>query len=146
MLILINLDRVRIEGTFSATIDFLQRHGQDLAFNDQDALNCVFWNRWRPLDIIWNVQRHMVISSLEKDLSVDKRLNGRYPALVHYTGPEKPWLPKGYHPWAWLYWKNLAQTPFASEVANSNNMNFYRRIRLWQRWLRQRPSQIGAWH
>jgi lipopolysaccharide biosynthesis glycosyltransferase len=139
--LLIDLQKVRAGRMFSAAIEFLKKNGRDLLFSDQDALNWVFWNQCHFLEIAWNVQRHMVIASLERNLSADKRLGDRSPLLVHYTGPEKPWQLGGYHPWAWLYWDNLARTPFAVEVAKSHGVRFHDRLRLWVRWLRRHPRK-----
>jgi lipopolysaccharide biosynthesis glycosyltransferase len=82
----------------------------------------------------------MVIGSLERELPTDRRLGGRSPALVHYTGHQKPWLCDEYHPWAWLYWDNLTRTPFAVEVAKAHDIKFHHRLRLWLRWLRHHPA------
>ena len=55
----------------------------------------------------------MAIPSLiETELTPAKRLNGRAPKTIRFTGPEKPWLGKGYHPWSWVHWESLQRTPF----------------------------------
>lgn len=136
--LLIDLERVRAEGLFARAIDFAVAHIAELRFTDQDALNHACWGRWTRLDPRWNVQRHMVIPALIEEIAEDKRLGQAAPAIIHYTGPEKPWLRQGYHPWSWLYWDSLQRTPFFAEVARAHDMGPLRRLMLWQRWMRRR--------
>jgi lipopolysaccharide biosynthesis glycosyltransferase len=136
--LLIDLERVRSEQLMTTALDFATSHLSELRFVDQDALNYAFWGRWLRLDTRWNVQRHMVIEALSAELPPDRRLIGQQPAIIHYTGPEKPWVRDGYHPWSWLYWESLSQTPFFAEVAREQRVGPVRRLILWQRWLRRR--------
>ena len=134
-ILVIDLDKVREEKLFSKAAAFVAKHDRDLPFNDQDALNWSIWMRWTLLDVSWNVMRPMVILSLEKEIPLEQRLRGRAPSIVHYTGPEKPWIKGAYHPWAWLYWKNVTRTPFLKEVEQAQGVGVKERIRLWLRWL-----------
>jgi lipopolysaccharide biosynthesis glycosyltransferase len=136
--LLIDLERVRAERLFTKAIEFTIAHIDEIYLADQDALNCVTWGRWARLDNIWNVQRHMVIPSLIAQIDADKLLGERAPAIIHYTGPEKPWLPEGYHPWAWAYWESLNRTSFKHEVAQRHGMGAMKRLMLLQRYLRRR--------
>jgi lipopolysaccharide biosynthesis glycosyltransferase len=140
--LLIDLERVRMEGLFSAASDFVARNEADILFGDQDALNWVFWGRWRKLDVAWNVQRFMTSREIAGDPLKEGDLNGNRLSLVHFIGFEKPWMPGVWHPWAWLYWKNLARTPFAEDVAREFGMNFYQLTRLRLRWWIKRPRQV----
>jgi lipopolysaccharide biosynthesis glycosyltransferase len=141
--LLIDLERVRADRLFSAAIDLVQREGARFRFADQDALNIATWARWRPLPPAWNAQRDMVIPVLAERLPPEMRFHDRLPSVVHYTGPEKPWTLEGYHPWSWLYWPALADTPFFHEVVRANGMGAMQRLRLWVRWLRRRPAGIA---
>lgn len=136
--LLIDLKQVRQEQLFSKAIGFILENNP--AFADQDALNWALWNRWLPIDPIWNVGRHLVIEGLIKSVQEDRRLNGRMPGIVHYTGPEKPWRSDAYHPWAWLYWQALRNTPFEREVSCKERMGLLRKVKLWQRWQRRKPA------
>lgn len=138
--LLIDLDLVRAERLFTTALNFVAKHDRDLEFNDQDALNWCCWGRWRLMPLSWNVQRDMVIPTLAARLPEESRFMNRRPKLVHYTGPEKPWVHKGYHPWSWLYWPNIARTPFLDEVIEKENMGYMQRARLCLRWMRRRPS------
>jgi lipopolysaccharide biosynthesis glycosyltransferase len=136
--LLIDLQRVRAERLFSKAIDFSAAHIDEIYLADQDALNHVCWGRWARLEPKWNVQRHMAIPSLIAQTPVDRQLGRGAPAIIHYTGPEKPWLAEGYHPWSWLYWESLARTPFRDEVARQQCIGPMKRFMLWQRYLRRR--------
>ena len=136
-ILLIDLERVRAERLFTKAIDFAVAHIGEIYLVDQDALNFVCWGRWARLENAWNTQRHMVIPSLIAQTPRDRQLQGRAPAIIHYTGPEKPWLSEGYHPWSWLYWENLQRTPFFDEVARRYGVGPLKRFILWQRHLRR---------
>lgn len=137
--LLIDLDRIRAERAFSEAIDFIVAHLDEVYLADQDALNYALWGRWKRLETIWNVQRHMVLPALVAQIDEQRRLGRRAPGIIHYTGPDKPWT-AGYHPYSWLYWENLARTPFHDEVARATGIGPFKRFMLWQRWLRRRIS------
>lgn len=137
-ILLIDMNSARRAGAFKRAIDFVARHAAEVRFADQDALNFAFWGRWKKLDIVWNAQRHMAIPALIADLAPEMRLNGRQPAIIHFTGPEKPWAPNAYHPWSWLYWRAVRKTVFAAEVSRASGMGHLARARLLARWLRSR--------
>jgi lipopolysaccharide biosynthesis glycosyltransferase len=138
--LLIDLERVRKERLFSSASEFVARYGADILFGDQDALNWVFWGRWRKLNAAWNVQRFMSSREIAADHQQEGNLN-----LVHFIGFEKPWMPGVWHPWAWLYWDNLARTPFAKDVAREFGMNFRQFMRLRLRWWIKRPRLGIRW-
>ncbi|MBY0564330.1 MAG: glycosyltransferase family 8 protein [Hyphomonadaceae bacterium] len=139
--LLLDLDQIRAQNAFSATLDFQVAHRP--AFNDQDALNYVFWRRWKRLDNAWNIQRYMFVGQSSEGFSADKSLKGPLPGIVHYTGPEKPWVRGAWHPWAWLYWENLRRTPFFAEVARASHIDSYDRLRMRLRWFRRGPRYTG---
>lgn len=143
-MLLIDLEQVRRDGLFKRAIAFVADNLNDTRFTDQDALNYACWGRWLRLDPCWNVQRHMVIPSLIGETPPDRRLGAAKPAIVHFTGPEKPWLARGYHPWAWLYWDNLKRTPLFDAVAAESGIGFLQRARLWQRYIRASFAALGG--
>ena len=138
--LLIDLETCRREGLFDKALAFVAEHGDTLWFTDQDALNWTFAGNWHRLDNRWNVQRHMVIPSLSEMIDTHLRLDDQKPAIVHFTGPEKPWLPDVYHPWAWIYWRALRGTGFEADVAKRYEMTTLGKGRVWSRWARHR------WH
>lgn len=135
--LLIELDRVRAEGGFQSAVEFLTTASPKLA--DQDALNWRFWERWRPIDLRWNVQAPTTISARRGNATPDWAVAAGSPAIVHYTGGDKPWVAKGYHPWAWLYWRYLWSTPFLAEVMRRYEFGLSDLARVWLRYQRWRP-------
>jgi len=142
--LLIDLERIRAQGFLSRAIECVARHGSELRFADQDALNIVAWDQWCPLPPRWNAQRDMVVKSISQTLPEALQFHDRRPALIHYTGPEKPWILAGYHPWSWLYWDALARTPFFEDVARQSGIGRRRRLQLWLRWVRRWPHGIAS--
>jgi lipopolysaccharide biosynthesis glycosyltransferase len=88
----------------------------------------------------------LVLAALFPEQSKKERISICNPAIVHYTGAEKPWIPGSYHPWAWLYWESLDHTPFGNEVAREYGMTFGRRLRLLARWIRRHPKRLAGWN
>lgn len=79
-LLLMNLKRWREKKISSELIQFIKANPDKLGLLDQDALNAVLYNRWLRLDDKWNfTTEHSTKLALEKS------------AIIHFTGPEKPW-------------------------------------------------------
>jgi lipopolysaccharide biosynthesis glycosyltransferase len=141
-ILVIDLDKVRAEKLFLKAAQFVAANDPEM--NDQDGLNFACWGRWKRIDVAWNAQRHTAIPTLIRELTVDKRLNGRAPKIIHYTGPEKPWLPGVYHPWSWVYWSELKHTPFEREISKRHGMRLVDKGRLWARWMKSRTARRSA--
>lgn len=139
--LLIDLEKVAAAGILGRAMQFMLDNEGKLPYLDQDALNWAFWGRWRQLPPAWNVQYHMALACADKSLADPK---GSRVALVHYTGDQKPWRPDAYHPWAWLYWDTLRNTPFSREVAKRNAVTLQHLLRLRLRWLLRRPGLVPA--
>jgi lipopolysaccharide biosynthesis glycosyltransferase len=80
-------------------LEYCSNNIEQLHFADQDALNVVFWENYYHLPGVWNVETRLY---KEKLLGVpqDKETNYRIedPKILHYTGPNKPWISKNYVP------------------------------------------------
>ncbi len=132
--VLIDLEQIRQEKSFTTTLDFAIKHWDVLEFGDQDALNKTFWGRWKPLDPAWNVQRFV-----KRNEIAQAGWGQTSPALVHFITADKPWTPNVWHPWAWLYWDTLRKTSFSAEVARRHRMDLFQLLRLRLRWWLRRP-------
>lgn len=140
-MMLIDLAQVRAEKSFSAALDFVVKNNSELLLGDQDALNYTFWGRWQSVDPAWNVQRYLSPKEREEEQQEPLRKWWRSaPAMVHFIGVEKPWMPNIWHPWAWMYWMALDHTPFKREVAATNKMDAYQLMRLRARWWLRKPA------
>jgi lipopolysaccharide biosynthesis glycosyltransferase len=138
--LLLDLDQIRARKLFTAALQFFSAHHQQLTFVDQDALNVVFWNAWKPLDPAWNVQKLMALEAKVGVLPDALMFHNRAPKLVHFTGAEKPWRRDAYHPWAWLYWKAIAETEFKCDVEERSQVTMLDLARMRLRWLRRKPA------
>lgn len=67
---------------------FARKHPEKCRFVDQCALNAVLQGGWERLDPRWNYQTSMV---------GDARFACPSPAIIHYTGGNKPWQVKSRH-------------------------------------------------
>src|SRR5262249_32029982 len=123
-MLVIDLERVRAEKSFSAALEFVVANNAELLLGDQDGLNYTFWGRWERIDPAWNVQRYLTPKErAEEQQEPMRRWRRRTPALVHFIGMENPWMPNVWHPWAWMYWTALKHTPFEREVAAAYKMD-----------------------
>ena len=85
---------------------------------DQDILNKLCEHRVKTLDMSWNVMydyagiRIKEIIGLAPDWLYKEYMEARkHPKIIHYAGPEKPWLfPEG--DFADIFWKYAKQTPY----------------------------------
>lgn len=85
---------------------------------DQDILNKLCEHRIKVLDMSWNVMydyagiRIREIIGLAPDWLYQEYIEARrHPKVIHYAGPEKPWLfPEG--DFAEVFWSYAKQTPY----------------------------------
>lgn len=85
---------------------------------DQDILNKMCKNRVKTLDMSWNLlydhmgMRMKEIIRLAPEWLYREYIEARkHPKIIHYAGPEKPWLfPEG--DFAGIYWDYAKRTPY----------------------------------
>lgn len=84
---------------------------------DQDALNIVFSKKLKFFHMRWNATNPIFRKSANvkflKEIARQARDN---PAIVHFSGPDKPWkIPSGMlsHPYSAAYFYYLSKTPYA---------------------------------
>lgn len=143
-ILIIDLDLVRRDGLFEKALAFLAEYGAALPYNDQDALNWAFWMRFKVIPTRWNTQRMTLITIKDWTLPPERGLNGQSPAIVHFTGPEKPWLAHAWHPLSWLYWRNLARTRFFDDILRSQRISRLAVLRTWIRYLKWVLSRMDG--
>jgi len=130
--LLLDLSRLRAGGQFARAVALLAQNLQHYEFLDQDALNHVFWGEWAAMDPIWNMQRAMLASGHEASTQRAAWPLGRRPGIVHFTSSHKPWLRTADHPYAWLYHRARARTPFGA----LDEFTPLDRAKSWWRWMR----------
>lgn len=102
----LDLEHLRSSREFDRVLEYLFRF-RDYGQHDNDGLNAVFAESWRPLSILWNVQLDalrrpwiMPPSPLTDRLCADSALLRRDAHILHYTASPKPWqmrLPRREH-------------------------------------------------
>jgi lipopolysaccharide biosynthesis glycosyltransferase len=93
--LLINLKFWRQNSVSERAIAFIRNNPEKVTYWDQDALNAILVDRWIELPAYWNSQ------GIGKD-----------PAIVHFTGGEKPWHWSLEHPFKSEYHKYRVKTPW----------------------------------
>ena len=85
---------------------------------DQDILNKLCEHKVKVLDMSWNVmydyagvRLNQIIRLAPEWLYLEYMEARKHPKIIHYAGPEKPWLfPEG--DFASIYWSYAKQTPY----------------------------------
>jgi lipopolysaccharide biosynthesis glycosyltransferase len=118
--LLLDLERMRREGTAVAVADFVRDRGAT-PWYDQDALNVVAAGRWARLDPRWNAQNSFWFWPDQAAATVGARALGEAtadPGILHFEGPAymKPWHLGCPHPFAARYREVLAATPWGAEA------------------------------
>lgn len=95
--ILFNLDEIRKTYTSEEILNFASKEKWEL--QDQDVLNKLCENKVKYIDMAWNVMVDYEKIRISKIISLSPQwLSNMYfvarknPKIIHYAGPEKPWL------------------------------------------------------
>ena len=115
--LLMDLDRLRAEGSLAALVSTAASRADDLLWPDQDTLNIVFAGRWHHLHPRWNAQNSFwTWAPLAEEVLGPLALAEAKadPAVLHFEGPSvcKPWHLLGQHPFRTQYWDTLRRTPW----------------------------------
>ena len=117
--LLLDLERMRAEGSADTLFRFAHDHRGKLRWPDQDALNAVFARRWLPLHPRWNAQNSFWVW---RDWSLEVFDPGTLaeatadPGIRHFEGPNaaKPWHYLCSAPGYREFRAALAATPWAA--------------------------------
>jgi lipopolysaccharide biosynthesis glycosyltransferase len=124
---LVNLKRWRSDKVLSCLLDFAERNQAIIRSPDQDIINSVFRGRICDIGYQWNWQALFARFTpaeldLDRETFADLR---RRPKLVHFTSPYKPWFYRWQPHYKEMYFKYLAQTPWADyEPPDKSLVNF----------------------
>ncbi len=113
-MLLMDLEKIRKEGTFLETLKWLAENPKKVFCADQDGLNAVFaedktilshrWN-WES-DYSWHYYMKYTIFTPGYWEAAGN------PTIVHYVGKFKPWDEKTQNAYRETYWNALARTPW----------------------------------
>jgi lipopolysaccharide biosynthesis glycosyltransferase len=142
--LLLDLEKWRAQGISARVAQFAIDHPEKLSWADQDALNFVLHDDYQALPMEWNLQRRMChMLPRELGLSVPDYLRlRRRPKVVHFTEATKPWSHRDGHPFAHLYFRYLAMTPFAAQVARTRRFDFGSTFGRWLRRLKNEAKVL----
>lgn len=101
------------------TIDYLTKHGDKIIYHDQDALNAVLYEDWRPFHPRWNMQTSLLFGkhpAPNENYENLYEIGRKTPSIIHFTGHDKPWNTLKGHPYSDFYMDLLNESIFMKEV------------------------------
>jgi lipopolysaccharide biosynthesis glycosyltransferase len=114
--LLINPRRWRKESVSNRVFEYLREFRRDTHMHDQEGLNAVLAEEWKPLDLGWNVASHILAFDNWPESSFKERVRSKRdqltsePFIFHFTGGSKPWHVGCRHPaqldWIEYLWKS----------------------------------------
>ncbi|SDD04326.1 Lipopolysaccharide biosynthesis protein, LPS:glycosyltransferase [Terribacillus halophilus] len=116
-MMVIDMEGWRKQNISKKVLQFIDENNDPdfLYLHDQDALNAILWDKWKPIHPRWNAQSFIILKTkTPTELAERKRYKEarQSPAIVHFTGANKPWNSDVGHPFAPLYFDFLQQTPW----------------------------------
>jgi len=122
--LLIDAEAWRQEGYCDQLFRWLSENRNTLTFADQDGLNAIFAGKTCSLSPAWNCEARLFIErQFPKSRDIDKIIEATAePAVIHFTGPLKPWGEHGYCPRREEFWRNVDEV----SAITARPMNVYR--------------------
>ena len=106
--IVMNLDYWRKHDVQNKLLSYIINKGNELKYNDQDALNAILQDERRQLPVKYNVTPYYFKRNLDnypKEMHEEIRDARIDPVVFHYLGPVKPWSLGCYLPGKQLFKK-----------------------------------------
>jgi lipopolysaccharide biosynthesis glycosyltransferase len=128
--LLIDVQAWHARGIRAAALDFLYQHGDRCRYADQDGLNAALRGDFARLPARWNQDaafrhpRHLAYAFLDQ---AEVEAAERAPAIIHFTGAIKPWLPGCHDPATELWRQTLAMTAWRDLVVKESRLATVRR-------------------
>lgn len=90
---LLNLEKLRDMDFVNQALSFIMTNQNNIIFHDQDVLNALLHKDKKFISIRWNVMDFFLYIKPEVQPSriEDWKESLNSPAIVHFTGPRKPW-------------------------------------------------------
>jgi len=131
--LLINLNYWRENGLVDKFIKFIIENPEKLRTLDQDVLNGILYNSKINLPLRFNVQYHhfLKIPQISWELYEDQLAEAKkYPCIIHFTTPRKPWFYPCQHPLTHLFikYKNMTEwkdVPSGKKLSFKSRMKFF---------------------
>ena len=107
--LLMNLDVWRKENISQRLVEYMKDYPERCLYPDQDAINAILVGKLMPLPYRFNFQERWYEPQQHWLMHRDKweaiEEAKKKPAILHYTGPQKPWMEGCSHPLAMLFFK-----------------------------------------
>jgi len=132
--LLINLKKWREHAVGRNVLQFVNEKIKDIYFADQDGLNAILWGKWLPIHPRWNVHREALRKYYKwdrNDLSPEFIAAIKYPHIVHFAGPNKPWMGDAV-PYTEEYYHYLSMTPWKGFRPPCSGLKYFIRKYKWQ--------------
>jgi lipopolysaccharide biosynthesis glycosyltransferase len=116
--LVMNLPLWRAERIGTRVLEHVRAHAGGNRFADQDGLNAVLGGRAGLLHPRWNVQAHLLGFRAWPDSEFKARMAPlrasllANPAILHFTGPRKPWLAGAPGHWHLRWLRGLLRSGF----------------------------------
>jgi lipopolysaccharide biosynthesis glycosyltransferase/GT2 family glycosyltransferase len=128
--LLINLRLWRKEQLALKVIDFIRKNPSKIKLHDQDGLNGILYDSWKPLNERWNKMVFTIYGygqTIKHPMKAMDFITG--PKVMHFAYKNKPWLKESADPFRFFYFKYLCQTPWKYLIHQPNN--FYGFLLQW---------------
>ena len=119
-----NLDFMRQYNFYEKCLNFIKKFYNFIKFLDQDILNGVLKDKWKPLNPKWNVYNRMIYNKdnyIKNSICYSKEEIENAvtnPSIIHFSGGIKPWHYVDKHPYKKYYWNYLRKTPWKNYKPN----------------------------
>ncbi len=116
---LMNLKNMRKENALSHMIDYIENNYQKLNVADQCIINGSFYNKIKIIEHQWNFYHEFYkdfynFRDYKYENTEEYARALQSPGVIHFVGPQKPWIQSTVHPYKREYWKYLRKTAWAS--------------------------------
>lgn len=102
--LMINARQWRENRIAEKVISFIKNNEDKMYYHDQDGLNAILYSQRKELHPRWNTMTSMFTDKLPADRYGKKVIEAiSSPAVVHFTGPAKPWHLDCPHPYKHEY-------------------------------------------
>jgi lipopolysaccharide biosynthesis glycosyltransferase len=134
--LLIDLEKFRSHNVSKQVMEYALRYADKLLLADEDALNAVLYDKFLALHPRWNAYASIICRHHDISHPLYKEIQQAIsdPAIIHFTGTEKPWLPSCDHPLKELYWHYVKMTPY----------KYSSYLKYWGKYIVWKPKNIAA--
>ena len=131
---LINLQYWRKYNVLEKANDYLKKYSKYIKYWDQDILNYIFQSQWLEIHPMWNSTEIVYLNHEWKDRGLSdvkcaELMEAKNdPAIIHFTGSNKPWHYYNNHPCKQDYYYYLSKTPWHSFEPKKNRLLFCKEL------------------